>query len=37
VRDKGFKAPTLFIIGKVVSLCEGHPVADLVEQVTAHG
>ncbi|WP_170381883.1 uroporphyrinogen-III C-methyltransferase [Ruegeria atlantica] len=35
VRDANLKAPTLFIIGKVVSLYAEQPLADLLEQ--AHG
>ena len=35
VRDADLKAPTLFIIGKVVSLYAERPVAELLEQV--HG
>ncbi|MES0826487.1 uroporphyrinogen-III C-methyltransferase [Ruegeria sp. SCP11] len=35
VRDANLKAPTLFIIGKVVSLYAERPLADLLEQ--AHG
>ncbi len=37
VREAGLAAPTLFIIGKVVSLYSERPVAELVEQVQAHG
>ncbi len=37
VREAGLAAPTLFIIGKVVSLYAERPVAELVEQVQAHG
>lgn len=36
-RDAGLAAPTLFIIGQVVTLCADLPVAGLVEQVKAHG
>ena len=35
-REAELAAPTLFIIGKVVSLYADRPVADLVEQVEAH-
>ncbi|WP_171177156.1 uroporphyrinogen-III C-methyltransferase [Ruegeria sp. HKCCD8929] len=37
VRAAALTAPTLFIIGKVVSLYAEQPVAELVEQVKAHG
>ena len=37
VREAALEAPTLFIIGKVVSLYAEQPVAELVEQVKAHG
>ncbi|WP_372572006.1 uroporphyrinogen-III C-methyltransferase [Ruegeria jejuensis] len=37
VRDQAFKAPTLFIIGKVVSLCADRAIADLIDPVKAHG
>lgn len=35
VRNNGLTAPTLFIIGKVVSLCAERPVAEFLDQ--AHG
>ncbi|KUJ73458.1 uroporphyrin-III methyltransferase [Ruegeria marisrubri] len=35
-REAELTAPTLFIIGKVVSLYAERPVADLIEQVEAH-
>ncbi len=40
IRDSGFKAPVLFIIGSVVSLYAEQPVAEIageVRQITAHG
>ncbi|TMV03352.1 uroporphyrinogen-III C-methyltransferase [Ruegeria sediminis] len=37
VREAKLTAPTLFIIGKVVSLYAEAPLAELVEQVEAHG
>lgn len=37
VREAGLQAPTLFIIGKVVSLYAERLVRELVEQVQAHG
>ena len=36
VREAQLTAPTLFIIGKVVSLYDERPVADLIEQATAN-
>lgn len=36
-RDAGLKPPTLFIIGKVVSLYSEQPVAELLEKAEAHG
>ncbi|WP_425045682.1 uroporphyrinogen-III C-methyltransferase [Primorskyibacter sp. S87] len=36
VRDAGLTTPTLFIIGRVVSLYQDQPVADLLDQVQAH-
>ncbi|MEX0316330.1 MAG: uroporphyrinogen-III C-methyltransferase [Ruegeria sp.] len=37
VREAALTAPTLFIIGKVVSLYAEQPVGELMEQVKAHG
>jgi len=34
VRDKGFEAPVLFIVGKVVSLYEQAPVAGMAPEIT---
>ena len=34
VRDKGFEAPVLFIVGKVVALYEQAPVADMAPEIT---
>jgi len=36
-RAEALEAPTLFIIGKVVSLYAQQPVTDLLEQAVAHG